>query len=227
MSTHEIKDRCRRGLLQYTRKAFLSIPPVDNPEILDIGCGTGVPTLEIAMLTGGHVTAVDSDSSALACLKTKIHAAGYEDRITLIQDSVFTPSFYEKQFDIIVAEGLFNMIGFEKGLRHFTPFLKTNGHFLIHDEATGRDEKHALFKYLGYTQILSFELDESVWWNEYCACLEKAIQEYRNCNDFDRIFAGEIQELDMYRRDPSRFRSIYYVLRKDNDPAPANKCIDR
>jgi predicted TPR repeat methyltransferase len=50
MNPLQIKDRCRRGLLKYTRKAFLSIPPVDNAEILDIGCGTGVPTLEITSL---------------------------------------------------------------------------------------------------------------------------------------------------------------------------------
>ena len=217
MNPLQIKDRCRQGLLKYTRKAFLSIPPVDNPEILDIGCGTGVPTLEIASLTAGHITAVDADSSALAWLEKKISDAGYEDRITLINDSVFTLSFQEKQFDIIVAEGLFNMTGFEKGLRYFTPFLKNNGHFLIHDEDTARDEKHELFTGLGYTLIFSLELDESVWWNDYCACLEKSMQEYRTCRDFDRIFAGEIQELDMYRRAPSRFRSIYYVLRKDND----------
>ena len=40
MNLLEIKDVCRTNLNRYTRKAFESIPKIDSPNILDIGCGT-------------------------------------------------------------------------------------------------------------------------------------------------------------------------------------------
>ena len=46
MNRCEIKDRCREGLLQYSLRAFESITLTDKPEILDLGCGTGVVALE-------------------------------------------------------------------------------------------------------------------------------------------------------------------------------------
>ncbi len=49
------KDESRRNLLKYTRKAFRMIPGIKNPDILDIGCGSGIPTVELAKLSGGKV----------------------------------------------------------------------------------------------------------------------------------------------------------------------------
>ena len=134
MNLLEIKDVCRANLNKYTRKAFESIPKIDSPNILDIGCGTGVPTLEIAKLTNGKILAIDSDKESVNRLKEKVKKFKYEDRILVVNDSVLSIKFVEKHFDIIVAEGLFNIIGFEKGLAYFTKFLKKDGYFLIHDE---------------------------------------------------------------------------------------------
>jgi len=41
--------------LRFTRKAFHMLPRLDRPRILDIGCGQGEPTLELAKLSGGQV----------------------------------------------------------------------------------------------------------------------------------------------------------------------------
>ncbi|MBU7032610.1 MAG: class I SAM-dependent methyltransferase, partial [Theionarchaea archaeon] len=41
------------------------LPALDNPHILDIGCGTGEPTLELARLSEGIITAVDINQRAL------------------------------------------------------------------------------------------------------------------------------------------------------------------
>ena len=46
--------------IKYTRKAYRMLPPLDRPSILDMGCGPGVPTLELARLSGGIVTGLDT-----------------------------------------------------------------------------------------------------------------------------------------------------------------------
>ena len=60
------KDHLRENLVKYTRKAFELLPKYDNPRILDVGCGAGIPTMELAKLTGGHITGI-----CLQSLKTK------------------------------------------------------------------------------------------------------------------------------------------------------------
>jgi len=45
------KDLIRERLSKYTRKAFHILPKLDKPRILDIGCGSGVPTMELARLS--------------------------------------------------------------------------------------------------------------------------------------------------------------------------------
>ena len=45
------KDHIRENLNKYTRKAFRLLPKLKNPNIVDIGCGTGVPTIELAKIS--------------------------------------------------------------------------------------------------------------------------------------------------------------------------------
>ena len=40
---------------RYTRKAFRLLPKLAKPRILDIGCGTGIPALELARLREGEI----------------------------------------------------------------------------------------------------------------------------------------------------------------------------
>ena len=71
------KDQLRESLLKYSRKAYRLIPKIDNPKILDVGCGTGVPTIELAKVSNGHVTAIDIDESLLDILRIRIKSILY------------------------------------------------------------------------------------------------------------------------------------------------------
>ena len=71
-TTEHISLEIRQGLpvdgsriAKYTAKAFRMLPKLDNPRILDIGCGRGGPTMELARLSQGWITAVDIDQPSL------------------------------------------------------------------------------------------------------------------------------------------------------------------
>lgn len=205
---YEIKDRCRKNFNPYTLKAFSCIPVIDNPVILDIGCGTGVPTIALMENCNGFFHAVDSDASSLQWLKEKVTALNYTDRIQIIHASVYDSDLFTEQFDIIVAEGLLNVTGFEKGLSILLNYLKNDGYLMIHDELKNDTEKRKLFEKCNLQVLTSFELNEEVWWNEYYSCLEKEISALEN----DSLLGNEKNEIEQFKKNPARCESIYYVL---------------
>ena len=129
-----IRDRIRKRLLKYTRKAFRMLPKMDRPRILDIGCGSGVSTLELARLSRGRVIGIDIDQSALDRFTKRIKEAGLTDRIQATNCSMFDMDFPDESFDIVWAEGSIYAIGFERGLQEWKQLLKPGGSMVIHDE---------------------------------------------------------------------------------------------
>ncbi len=218
MNIHEIRDECRANLNKYTREAFGSIPTIKQPYILDLGCGTGVPALEIAGLSDGEIVALDIDQASLDVFRKKIEILNLKDRISIVQSSVFEADLPENHYDIIVAEGILHIIGFEKGLRTFSRLLKDNGYFMIHDEF--RDEKMKLKVIAKYRfeLVKFFIMDEEIWREEYYGSMEKKITDMEK-TDSDHSITKELlkplkDEIAMFKKDPSGSRSVYYVLKK-------------
>jgi ubiquinone/menaquinone biosynthesis C-methylase UbiE len=71
----DAKEVLRANLCKYTRQAFHLLPELNKPRILDIGCGAGVPTMELAGLSSGQITGVDINQSLLDRLERKIKEA--------------------------------------------------------------------------------------------------------------------------------------------------------
>jgi cyclopropane fatty-acyl-phospholipid synthase-like methyltransferase len=101
----QIKDNCRKGLIKHLDKVFSIIPRLDNPEILDIGCGTGVPTLWIADNYSGTIFAIDTDQNSLDWLQKKINDKSFQYKVTISNTSFFDYKLLPDYFDIILAEG--------------------------------------------------------------------------------------------------------------------------
>jgi hypothetical protein len=48
-----LRDRIRKHFLKYTIKAFQMLPQMEHLRIIDISCGSGVSTIELAKLSQG------------------------------------------------------------------------------------------------------------------------------------------------------------------------------
>jgi len=212
------KDRVRKRLLKYTRKAFKMIPKLDSPCILDIGCGTGVPTMELARSSDGKITALDIDQQSLDALNKKIEKAGMKDRVKSIECSIFDMEFPNESFDIIWAEGSISVIGFERGLKEWKRFIKSEGFLVIHDEQGDIDQKLKQISLCGYELLSYFLLDKDNWLAEYFSPLKRLVSEFREKYANDAEVLKEIQdaeqEIDIFKKDPERNSSACFVLKK-------------
>jgi len=209
----EIKDKCRKDLLKYLTKAFSIIPIIENPRVLDAGCGSGVPTLMMAEKFNGKITAVDTDTKSIDIFREKVKGLNLSNRVTLSNSSFFDIKDKNNQYDLILAEGLLNVVGFQKGFLRIIKLLKRKGFIIIHDEFQNQNEKIEFIKNNDCKILDSFVLDEQIWWNDYFKCLEKEISSNSN-KELLKLFKSEIEEIKLFKKNPSQYSSVYYIIEK-------------
>lgn len=99
-------------------------------EVLDIGCGTGVTTIELAKSVG-HITAIDTSPDMMKQAEQKAEAAG-AGNITFYRADLFDKMFSAGQFDVIM---IFNVLLYireqDSAIKRLYELLKPGGHLLL------------------------------------------------------------------------------------------------
>jgi ubiquinone/menaquinone biosynthesis C-methylase UbiE len=212
------KDQLRERLATYTRQAFQMLPQLENPAILDIGCGTGVPTLELARLCNGLVIGVDINQECLDELARKAEAAGLSGRVKTLKRSLFELDFPDESFDILWAEGSIAIIGFERGLKEWRRLLKPDGFLGIHDEIGNLPQKLSVIRGCGYELLGYFILSAETWWQDYYGPLERRIRALRERYGQDpralAAVAAEEREVEMVKSHPEQYASVFLVMQQ-------------
>lgn len=228
------------GRLKYTRRAFHMLPELVNPRILDIGCGSGAPTLELARLSQGEIFGIDIDQPSLDRLIDRATEARLSHRIKAINCSMFNIAFSDKSFDIIWTEGSMWIIGLEQGLREWRRLIKPEGFLVVHEMVWLRPDPPqdiskqwtgvfpgigTLAEYLmritncGYCITEHFTLPDDAWWNEYYGPLQQLVIELRVKHADDsaalQVLDKEQQEIDTYKRCQKWYGSAFIVMQKN------------
>ena len=194
------------------------LPKLEKPHILDIGCGSGIPTIELARLSDGQIIGLDINQSLLDKLNKKIEEEGFTNRVKTVKCSMFEINFPDESFDIIWAEGSISRIGFEKGLKEWKRLLKPNGFLVVHGEIKNITKKLELIPNCGYNLLGYFPLPEDAWWIEYYGPLEKRIQKlsikHAEHPEILRILDKKKEEIEMIKKNPRNYGSVFFIMQK-------------
>jgi ubiquinone/menaquinone biosynthesis C-methylase UbiE len=214
---------------------MLTLP--EKPLLLDIGCGPGMQTVELAKISSAQITALDFYQPFLDELAKKVKSEGLAERIKIVQGDMCNLGFEPKSYDVIWCEGAIFIIGFEKGLREWRKFLADKGYIAvtemcwidpnppkeINDYLTKAyppiktvKENLQIIKETGYNIAGYFVLPESSWWeNYYLPILSKLPalkKKYNGNSEALTSIAAEEQEIEMFRRYSKHYGYVFYVM---------------
>ncbi|MFW9942671.1 MAG: class I SAM-dependent methyltransferase [Candidatus Thorarchaeota archaeon] len=207
----------RSIFLKYTREAFKGIPKIDNPRILDLGCGTGIVTLELARLSNGKITGIDIDENSLDKLNAKIQEGNLSDKIQVFNQSVYKTQFEDETFDIIWEEGVIHLLDFKKAITECKRLLKLNGYMISGEATNWAEKKLEKFQRFGFELVKKIPWAKECWWKEYYAPLEKKInvlrKKYDNIDVIEEI-KRHLTEIEMVKKNTTGFECTTYILQK-------------
>jgi ubiquinone/menaquinone biosynthesis C-methylase UbiE len=227
-----------------TRHAFSMLRGLPaGSRILDVGCGPGVQTLELAMLADGGITALDVRQDFLDTLRENASSQNKSAEITTVLGSMFEMPFEPMSFDLIWSEGAIFIIGFEKGLAEWRPFLKEQGFMAVthiswlkpdvpeeprtfwqtaYPEISSVEQNLATIERCGYKNIGHFVLPETAWWEDYYAPLEKRLgmlkEKYRDDPSAFALLEEELREIALYREYSDHYGYVFYLMQRVGKP---------
>ena len=211
-------DSFREVFSKYTIEAFQKLPKLEKPRILDIGCGSGVPTMELAKLSDGEIIGIDINQKKLDRLNKKIEEEGLTGRVKAINCSLLNIKFPDNSFDIVWAEGSITTLGVEKSLKGWNRLLRPDGFLVIHDEIKHFFNEEDKVSSSGYKFIDHFSLPEEAWWEEYYQPLEIRLQElfkkYATDEAALKVLKRHQEEVDIVKASPKSFQSVFCIMQK-------------
>lgn len=212
-------EQLREIFLKYTRKVFQMLPKIDKPCILDIGCGTGITTIELAGLSSGEVIGIDIDQDALDKLNKKIEMKGLSARVSTNNCSLYKTDFPDKHFDILWDEGVIHILDLKKSLKECGRLIKPKGFLVMGEMKKWFKDKIEIFPKFGFKLINQFSLPDKIWWTDYYEPLEKRIQElrkkYPRSQDLEKLRQYE-REVEVVKKNPMEFDCAFYIMQKVN-----------
>ncbi|MCL2287845.1 MAG: class I SAM-dependent methyltransferase [Candidatus Bathyarchaeota archaeon] len=218
-------------------RMFSGLP--DKPRFLDVGCGPGMQTIELAKISNAEITAVDIHQPFLDELTRRAKAEGVDGKICIVRGDMNCFDFELKSFDVIWCEGAIYIAGFERGLREWRRFLVDYGYFAVSElcwinpnppvevreyivemypAVKTVKENLQIIKDAGYQVLDYFILPESSWWeNYYLPILSKLPalkKKYQGNSEALATIAAEEKEIEMFRRHSKHYGYVFYALQK-------------
>ncbi len=210
-----------------------------SPVILDLGCGTGGQTLQLAEMTAGSIVAIDSHKPSIERLRASVLERGISQRVNAIVGDMARPQQPSGSFDLIWSEGALYNIGLRDALRVCYDLLRPGG-YLAFTDAVWRKENPppevkagfdldypdmgwmvddlAAIRDSGFELVGHFTLSDEAWWDDFYTPMETRIAElrgtYANDSDASAVLDQLAGEPEMHRLHSDFYAYEFFVARR-------------
>ncbi len=227
------------GLNSYTAKALACLPELrPHQRILDIGCGVGMQTLELARKSAASIIAIDFHAPFLDMLKKQAAKEGLSDRITTQVADMGELPFEDHSFDVLWAEGSSFIIGYERALELWQRLLKPGGYLVISELTWFTEDPPAELREVcvpdpaedarlaarreavtraGYRMVDDFPLPKEGWWEGYYANVLDQLDGFEECYGEHLAAQAVIErcrhEIDLFNRYSELYGYMFYIMK--------------
>ena len=233
------------GNSELTKNALNMVLPVINREkkgslrVLDIGCGYGAQTMELATHVNEIITAIDNHQPFLDELQRRAERNNLSDKIRPCLGDMNNLGMEKESFDIVWAEGSLYHAGFERGLGICRDLLVPGGglgasemswlrpdppeecrKFFadIYPDIVDIESNLETIRNNGFDIIGHFTLPDAAWWEPFYHPLEKRLavllKQYESDPDWVSVLDIFQHEIEIYRRYSDYYGYIFYVLQR-------------
>ncbi len=211
----------------------------DHPAILDLGCGVGGQTLQLAELTSGSIVAIDRHAPSIERLQAAIVERGWTQRVRAVVGDMAQPDRALGRFDLVWSEGALYGIGLRNALRVCRGWLRPGGYLAFtdavwrkeHPPAAVRamfDEEYPAMGWLdddlaaiegeGFEVVGHFTLPDEAWWGDFYTPMERRIAALRDGYAHDvealAILDRLAEEPEMHRLHADFYAYEFFVARR-------------
>lgn len=206
-----------------------------SPRVLDVGCGTGAQTLDLAeLLPEAAITAVDVHAPFLDRLAARARTAGVDDRVTVLEGDMRALAL-EGPFDLVWCEGAAYIIGFAEALAAFArvgpaaialtepvwttadPPASARAVFDAEYPAMGTVEARLADVAAAGLEVRDhFPLPDEAWWDDFYGPMRSRVKALRSAFGEDAVARRVLDdceaEIEMFVRDRGAYGYAFFAL---------------
>lgn len=210
-----------------------------DSQISDLGCGTGGQTITLAQHTTGKITGLDLFPDFISIFNRNAENRNLQNRVNGIVGSMNQLPFQKQTLDLIWSEGSIYNIGFERGLKEWREYLKSEGYVAVSEASWFTDErpkeieefwmnaypeittipvKIDQMQKAGYLPVAAFILPENCWTEHFfkpqIPVQEAFLKKYQGNKIAEDFIANMRNEKMLYDRYKAYYGYVFYIGKK-------------
>lgn len=221
-----------------TRRALdLARPLPEQPKVLDIACGPGMQTMDLAdLLPDAEIAAIDNHRPFVEEANRRAAECGVAERVRAEFGDMRSLDFDPARFDLIWCEGAAYIMGVGNALRGWRPLLKPGGRLALteavwlrsdapdpvrqcwaeYPEMGDIDACRTLVRDCGFDLLGDFVLPEAAWWDDYYTPMERRLDQlapkYAGDAVAEAVLGESRQEIAVFRDCAAYYGYIFLVM---------------